>query len=578
MTERPALINLVRTSSIATTEGLDVEAAATIYSHPDEIELVTPGGDPCAIPDDAWIDSDYEHEYVNGGLGFTSRRRRHRIAMAIDYIGSETQAKLQRWMHDRATVYVAPGYGRYTDLAYRPIAGAGNVSDLTGRYTLATAGPASAYWWDPWYKAMRGAYTGTNPRVVVWTPYGNGQVGVRALENRYVPGTPASATEGFAGAGWRKAGTHSADITLTLVTGGFGHDDAPHSLRVVTTNGTSRTRSLLAQTLWDSGSGDYQGYTFSGAGRATAVVKVKGRPAAGTTLTFGVSTDVQTVTLSEYDLSDWTPVYLSVYSANWAAAIPYLKIDMASGASADRDDFEVGAIAVYHASGAYMPERPEWLPSETATGAAYQSLASYRTPASGSMVCAFYCPPGYSGPSSNVAVGLIGGSTKLWIGNGPVAYWESGATPQVYGDITLDEGAVNVLSATWGNGTRSLYFNGDLIASAAASAQDMATESTATLYIGSNGTDMGCHPLLLLSARIDRRVFTDNQMADLCKGLLDPVANAIAVRARGRSYVIRQIPSTPRNSAVGTHWIGRLELEETAWASGSADLASTEVM
>jgi len=250
-----ARLNLVRVDDLETTESLDVESGSTVYQQHDEVELVTPGGEAAAmVAGVQFQDNDVRYEYAGGGVGIAAKRRRHIIQLAVDYIGDATRRKLQQWSHDRALVRYCPGFGRYTDLAYRPLRGGGTtladglttLTDLTGRYNLSTVGDATNnYWWDSEARVMR-EFTGTSPRRVVATPAGAGQVCEPAKTNLFSPGYPMSATagQGASNSGWSLTGTDSADITVSHVTGGFGHDDIPHALRVQVADNARAHRPL----------------------------------------------------------------------------------------------------------------------------------------------------------------------------------------------------------------------------------------------------------------------------------------------------------------------------------------------
>ena len=110
---QPALLNLVRTDTLATSEALDQESGATVYNQYDEVELTNPDGDPCVmLRGHEFIDQDYRHRYIGGGVGRTSRRARHHVELMVDYIGDGVRRKLERWKHERATCWLNPGWGR----------------------------------------------------------------------------------------------------------------------------------------------------------------------------------------------------------------------------------------------------------------------------------------------------------------------------------------------------------------------------------------------------------------------------------------------------------------------------------
>jgi hypothetical protein len=273
-----ARLNLVRVDDLETTEGLDAQSGQDVYTQADEIELVDPNNNPCAmIAGSGFINQDIVYQYLNGGIGISPRRARHQVTISCDYLGDEVRQRLESWMHDRALVWFNPGFGRYTDIAYRPLVGTAALYedsstqyDMTGRYTVTTNGDGTTnYVWDAWRRVMLGDYTGTAPRRLIATPGGAGQVCERSRNNRHSPGYPMSATEGHGSGdcGWQRGGTEFADITLSHVTDAFGHDDMPDALRVVTTNASSRERYLYASDQWNAIDPEYtdaQEYDFTG--------------------------------------------------------------------------------------------------------------------------------------------------------------------------------------------------------------------------------------------------------------------------------------------------------------------------
>jgi hypothetical protein len=323
-----ALLNLVRCEDLETTEGIDVESGSNTYTQHDEIKLAQPDGSPAALPGaPSWITSDVRYEYSGGGHGIAARRKRLQIPISIDYIGNDVHRKLQQWAHERALVWFNPGWGRYTDLAWRPLEGYGSrypdgttgLTDLTGRWPIATQNNSTNnYVWDADMRVMR-EFELVDTRRVFATPYGATACYERSKNNRMVPGYPGSATEGpgAGNSGWMRTGSNSADITLSLASDAFGHDDMPDAVRVSVASGLgTRDRALIVQSAWDSGDGDYQGYSFTGSGNATAAVWLKGRFHDGCELKFGQGGSYNSVDLAALDSSAWTKVPLSLSSAD----------------------------------------------------------------------------------------------------------------------------------------------------------------------------------------------------------------------------------------------------------------------
>jgi hypothetical protein len=120
-----------------------------------------------------------------------------------------------------------------------------------------------------------------------------------------------------------------------------------------------------------------------------------------------------------------------------------------------------------------------------------------------------------------------------------------------------------------------LYYNGAVVDTASTSEREVTLPSATTIYLGQAG-GYAAWPLIPLTWRIDRRVWTAAEVAELDMSLRDPVANQVSVQARGRKYRIVAIPSTARNQTNGTAWIGNVVLEEHEYDSNYADVTSAE--
>jgi hypothetical protein len=590
-----ARFNLVRVDTLEATEGVDQDAASTVYDRRDEVELVTPLGEPASMADaPSWIDQDIRYDYIDGSVGSSARRSRHVISLAVDYLGNATRAKLERWQRDRALVQFNPGYGRETELAYRPLPGAGltyvdgttSLYDLTGRNWLGVAGDSTnTMVWDDDEAIMRGPFTGSLPRRVVPTKYGAVQVFERAKVNRHRPGYPASATPGHGAsdAGWTKGGTAAGDINFALVNSGnymFGHSDCPDSLRVTTTFANYRTRVVSASSQWDSGSGEYH-YGFTGSGTAAMSIWLRGRFSAAAYIEFGQSGgDIDSVNLGGLDLSQWTRFSLSAYSADWTSAPPLLRIWISSGETADSDDFYIGPLVVCQDSGQVAQKSPEWAPYNASVVSGSVVETGFQMPLSGSMVSAFYLPVG-ADHSATSLIGYTDASGSLGFDTSGNAYFTPSSSDALGGSVSLREGEINTLAATWSSGgSFALYCNGSLIDTTSTGGRECDIGSTsASVYFGRNASgSYSSWPLGFMSGRIDSRVFTPAEMAQIDASLRDPAANLISVQARGRKYRIVQIPSTPRNQPGGAQWIGNLVLEEWEYDSNLADITTAEVV
>jgi hypothetical protein len=137
----------------------------------------------------------------------------------------------------------------------------------------------------------------------------------------------------------------------------------------------------------------------------------------------------------------------------------------------------------------------------------------------------------------------------------------------------LNFGGVNVASVVYSTKDIKYYINGTYIGEDSAEFGDLGVDDldigNATSYGGS-----GIHGLLTF--RLDREKLTADEVADLHKQLTDPGSLEVIVPARGRVFRIDSIPSTPRATSGGTHWIGTLVLEQVDYESSLEDLTSKE--
>ncbi|HPD73511.1 MAG TPA: hypothetical protein PLL30_17190 [Candidatus Krumholzibacteria bacterium] len=586
-------INLVRVDTIASSEGIDVESGGNTYTQHDEVELVNGDGAPAVATLNAgWIDQDIRYEYTSGALGYAKRRRRHTIEIPCDYLTNATRTKLERWMHDRALIRFNPGYGRHTDFAWRPLTGEGTtypdgattLKDLTGRWDITTVGdPSNNYVWHKTDYTMLGDFAGTNPRRVIWTEAGAGLVCEAAKTNRFVPGYPLAATEGNSpsgggSCGWTKAGTNSADITIAYDADGFGHDDIPGAINVSTTYEANRLRYLEARTLWEFGDANYQGYEFTGTGTVRLSIWLKGRFSEAATLVLGqTGASVTTLSLADIDFTQWRKVSLSL-TATWArGSQPYVWLLLTTGSgAANASNFSIGPCSVVLSN----QHDHEWSAHSTAATASYCTVADYLFPRAGSMICSVYYP-------SEASLGTTPGnymfgtavSGKMGYSSATGCRWYRTADAYLGGTSNIAQGAVNTLAAVWGNGyDYRLYSNGVLIDSAAANETEITVgaEASALILGGYTTSTFFAWPLLPLTWRIDRRVWTPAEVEGLDAALRDPVCNAVSVAARGREYQIKAVPSTPRNQIGGTAWLGIVVLEEYKYETNLTDITSEE--
>ena len=589
-----ARLNLVRVDDLITTEGID-ETGGYLSFQSDEVELVTPDGEPAAMPlPPVWLDRDIRYQYSNGGAGLSPRRKRHQIALNIDYLGNDMRARLEEWMHDRALVHFNPGFGRNTRIAYRPLTGVGTtypdgtttLLDLTGRYALESHGDSTEnYLWDHGRQITR-EFTGTDPRRVMATPGGAGQAmeGGSTNGNRHRPGYPMSALEGngTGDSGWTKGDT-TGEISFTHKASFFPHDDMPDALRVHTTFATSSFRSINCNPQWDSGDGEHH-YTFAGSGRASMSIWVKGRLGNYATLHFkqdgGAS---ETIALTDYDCSEWRKFSASVYSSDWSTGLPELEILLHADASGDTVDFLIGPTMVTQLSGSNLSDSPEWGPYNTARGASYMATvaSTFHFPYAGSAMCTFWWPKEVN-PTGWQGLMMLNSSNlgAMYIYNsGTTLRWDCNSADPVTGTITASPGQICTVIAVWGNPAASdikLYFNGELVGAGTAVERDSdMTLDVEQLLLG-RASGYGVHPFIPLSWRIDERAWTPAEAAQISASHRDPVANLLSVQARGRQYRIMKLPSTARNQQGGAQWTGQLVLEEFEYDSNLADLTTAE--
>jgi hypothetical protein len=327
---------------------------------------------------------------------------------------------------------------------------------------------------------------------------------------------------------------------------------------------------LVVQSAWDSSDGDYQGYSFTGSGYASASIWIRGRFSAGCKVSFSqVGGNTDTVHLDDVDTSEWTKISLSVYSADWTTGLPTLKVDVSNSALATAE-FEIGPTVVL---GPSSQNAPEWTFDGSTTNASYTVAENYLYPDSGSVVFAFCWPDDidfyYSRAFRSVSVGAI----LVIYGNGSLRWYYDGSNFDT-SSFSPRKGEINTFCAVWSGGLISHYVNGEQTLSPTSRNVAYAT-SAADLIIG-KGPDTGCWPLQPLSMRVDRKAWTADEVSWLDAGLRDPVANALSVMARGRKFRIAQVPSTPRLQAGGTAWIGQLVLEEQEYDPRFADITSKE--
>jgi len=177
------------------------------------------------------------------------------------------------------------------------------------------------------------------------------------------------------------------------------------------------------------------------------------------------------------------------------------------------------------------------------------------------------------GYSNLVMTNGAGNMGRLYITETALTFvTKSGAT--LAGSVTPLKGRINTACVVWGgaDGKTKLYFNGTLVTESTAGADIEIADAAMTLYFGHD-----TWPLLPLTWRIDREIFTAQKVAEIDTTLRDTTCNDLSVHARGRGYIITEIPSTPRNQHGGTVWYGGLTLEEYVYDHNRADLISEDM-
>ncbi len=610
---QPAVLNLVRYDTFADETALDYVPTAPVLGRRDEIELVDGNGVPAAIPvGQRYIDQDYLYNFANGNIGRNALSSLHQIELDVDYITNDVRRKLAQWKKERAKVFFSPGFGRNTLMAWRPIAcddtsfpDGETLTDLTGQEDMNVVNGANKLLWDEatGRNIMTGAEAAVDSAMILPTPAGAGQYLGKDEYNRAVPGSPESNTAGYGAgtAGWEVEGAAAGDITFTLITNGFGHSDCPHSLFVTTTLDSSRSRQMVMSDLWDPGSGDYQGYTFTGAGSMFVTIWLKGRIEDGLIVLqdgAGNNTDAD---ISGFDNSAWTPITLSLYSADWSAGIPKIKIRLDAGiGTTSQSFFEVGATTVSSGDGDSGSYRM-WAPGP-ATPAAWGDTnvftTSMRTPGTGTIFHSMWVPEHFKNMPSALADDQYNKAYQ-YIG---IWYWDNFRCHIFYDFVAetwkisikkdssttltasigeLTPGAVNTVAVTWGNLDMRAYLNGVLMNTWTYASNDyspeVGNEVTGHSYFpGWNA--WGSEMTLLLSHRLEDRIYTGDEIAYLHSAAADPGALGVIVPARGRLYEIDAIPSIPVPTDKGTRWLGKLMLRQASYNHNLADITSQEVI
>lgn len=597
MSQNAALFTLVRVNPMADTIP-DHEYTAGDYDwmH-DEIELVDLDGTPCAIPSPLSFDNkDYEYNYITGDRGRQARQIGRDITLAVDLLDPEVLAKLEHWMQQRALVYLSPGFGRSSILAWRPFrmyqgyfANGDAAYDLTGNYPLIHGNSDNLLKWDPRTKGFL-KNDGTGDTIAFYrTPYGAAFSSHHQMSQRMNPPQPESATWGTGAgtSGWSRWGTDASQITATYHTDA-GHTDFTNYIRVTTTAAASSSRAIGIQSLWPVG-------TFTGPGPARCVLFVRGRATDYCQLLFnqvGTSGTTCTIDISGQVFDTWTPLVAETYSDNWTVEQPSLQLALRSS-NAEPPLLDVGAIMVMQQS-SYSPHAgPYWVDG---TGAGSYEFLSTNSSYPG------YTPYGtyhFSFWLDDDALDENGGGSKSIhaavlgnFGNPSIELiWNNSAQGWVlrlrdistYVDLDINTvpaaagkdiraGQMNTLCVTWDADGIKSYVNGVLTDSYDGSGVTTPLNGTGDVSIASVGVgNIGCAPLKVTGVRIDRGVWDANKVMNEHLAIVDPIASAIIRAARARVYVIESIPTTARLGYGPSHILGNIRLKQVDYHHRYAD-------
>jgi hypothetical protein len=593
-----ALITLVRKSLQSATTEHDYTAGELFQRH-EEIALVDPTGDACAVPSGLGEDLlDYTYDYASGATGRAVRGTRLSPQLNIDYIDNVVQRRLEQWKRERAVVYVSPNMGRNTVFSWRALdqkssllTGGGAAKDMTGNFTLTATFAAQLRYWDTARRQFI-QKTSSNRTPLVATPGGAGLVAHPTVINRAKPTYPKSATlgSGATDSGWVKGGAGAADITAALVTNGFGHTECPHSLQVTVAANISADRYLAITDQLNPAAGNYAGYTFVNTAAATVVVWLRGQLPDSAALQFGPAgmVDIATRSLAGMRFDGWTPVSVSHAPTAWATNAPsvYLTLNSATGLGCS---FEVGPVMIQQTASGYssLPAAPVWsaeVTGGTSSGVAQVATSTAMTlPGQGTAVASFFVPADMGGTwrvgatfglfsNSNLRVRAVITTSTEYITVSSVSPATSLSTAAVPRGTYLVPDRINTIAITWDGSSQKIYVNGQLAVTAVTAATTVPFPgSSSAMLVGKDGGGYCCAPLAMLTVRVDEGAMTATQIAQVHNALVDPVALGLAIACRGRTFRIVRIPATHRSSAGGSQHMGTIELEQVDFDQFTAD-------
>lgn len=561
------LFTLVRTETLEDSEGLDYTTGSSEAGFHDEIKLIDGNGEPCAIPSAQGVeDLDYEYEYIDGSRGGINRVLRQKITLKCDFLTGETRRKLHQWKQDRAKVRFTPGYGSKTECAWRPVPDAA-THDLTGRYEKSevNSDTEAHYVWDDYLMDGKMRVFENDASRQIKTSAGTMQMfSDGSGTNHANPATPVSD-----GSGWSVADGYP--MTGTYIEDGFGCTGCPDSWRYDFASTSSNGYLYYPIPT---------GMTFDSDSTVCITVWLKGNLSSLARMRLRATPDDYVdADIGEMDLSSWTPIHLTL-NTDWTVATDRHILIYSHSADAV-GALEVGPIIITDSASNYTEPFPQWSETGEAPATERIKLTDVEYPDSGTQTASFWL----SDRVSDLRIAAFDVSSRgdgggMYIVNTGSAEsaslaWNDGTAnqSQSFDYDLLNFGGVNVASVVYSTKDIKYYINGTYIGEDSAEFGDLGVDDldigSATSYGGS-----GIHGLLTF--RLDREKLTADEVADLHKQLTDPGSLEVIVPARGRVFRIDSIPSTPRATSGGTHWIGTLVLEQVDYDSRREDLTSKE--
>lgn len=593
-----ALLNLVRLNVAEVTAPDHIYTSGEVYERHEEIKLLDPDGVPCAIPLAArYKNLDYKFNYITGDKGEQLVQLRRDLSINIDYIDSEVASLLEHWLHQRAHILVCPNFGRNTDFAFRPLhvvgtsyPQGGTFTDLTGNHPLTRVGSSySTVQWD--HQKRRFMDEAISGWALATTPGGAGLGFTRGGYNKAAPPYPLSASSGGPTvSGWRSGGTHSSDITRVYDATGFGYPACPATVKYSISALVSASRYIHMSTIWQSGHADYQGYTFTGGGQATATVWMRGQLPEDASLAFGPGSDLEILDLGGRRFNGWTPVTIVVTRADFTSGGNIeltLRLNSSIGMACT---IEIGPVMVQHEPDEFRNPDTIWSKQIVDTGIqatkpGVSTTGNYTMPGSGTFITSFWVnpfPDGLTVPvievglldHANIAITMLHYPAVVAISIFDSTSGDSQALASVTNLIKIN--AINTVAYVWGGGEQVIFVNGERLGIVERSTKKIHFVNGAKLFVGQAGTGPTISPHKLLSARIDEGAMTDNEVKNIHLALTDPIALQFALHARGRIFRLSQVPQMLRASASGSQILGTIVLEQVGLYNQIADPQNVE--